>query len=58
MRKMLDSGKRFEQRRVELLRRRQIAPEGLLDHDPRVLDRHRLAECSMTAGNTLGGIAR
>ena len=37
MRKMLDFGEVRVQRLVELARRGQVAPEGLLDHDARVL---------------------
>jgi hypothetical protein len=43
-----------EQRRVQLPRRLQIAPKGLLDDDPGALDGHCLAE----AGNDRGKHAR
>ena len=59
MRKMRLLGKDLVQGRVQRARGGEVAPERLLDDDPRAFARSRAsARFSTTTGNRLGGMAR
>ena len=58
MRKIADSSEDAVQRLVQRLRRGEVAPERLLDDDPRAPGAAGFAEPSTTVGNRLGGMAR
>ena len=59
MRKMAGFGEHFVQRSVERLRAREIAAEGLLDDDARIVGAAAIsASPCTTLPNMLGGIAR